>query len=111
MTSEAVRDVYRYEFSESVPAVEVETTLVLSIFGVESLHGESQARLDIQHAFDAKKRVVVIDGSTPVGRDLNRLFLGFMTREFGPGSFRVERIQRPQEAERKATTQPEPVTA
>jgi hypothetical protein len=100
------REVYRYVFADEVPAVEVETTLVLSIFGVESLHGEAQTRLDVQHAFDAKRRVVVIDASTPVGRDLNRLFIGFMTREFGPGSFRVERVQQP-----KPETQPEPVTA
>lgn len=100
------RDVYRYEFKDEVPAVEVETTLVLSLFGVESLHGEAQTRLDVQYAFDAKRRVVVIDAGTPVGRDLNRLFIGFMTREFGPGSFRVERVQQP-----KPETQPEPVTA
>ena len=88
-----IRDIYRYEFGDGVPAVEVETTLVLSIFGVESLHGEAQTRLDVQHAFNAKQRVVVIDASTDVGRDLNRLFIGFLTREFGPGSFRVERVQ------------------
>ena len=107
MTSEATKDVYRYEFTDAVPAVEVETTLMLSIFGVKSLHGESQTRLDAQHAFDAQRRVVVIDASTEVGRDLNRLFIGFMTREFGPGSFRVERVQRPAEPK----TQPEVVTA
>ena len=45
----------------------------------------------------------MIDASTPVGRDLNRVFIGFLTREFGPGSFRVERVH-PQ-------PQPEPVTA
>lgn len=100
-------DVYRYLFTDAVPAVEVETTLVLSIFGVESLHGESQTRLDAQHAFDAKRRTVVIDAGTPVGRDLNRLFIGFMTREFGPGSFRVERVERPPEP----SPHPEPVTA
>lgn len=101
------REVYRYEFSDVVPAVEVETTLVLSIFGVESLHGESQTRLDAQHAFDAKRRVVVIDASTPVGRDLNRLFIGFMTREFGSGSFRVERVEQAVPTK----PQPEAVTA
>ncbi len=105
------RDVYRYVFADEVPGVEVETTLILSIFGVESLHGESQTRLDAQHAFDAKKRVVVIDASTEVGRDLNRLFIGFMTREFGPGSFRVERVERPVEPKTQPETQPEPVTA
>ncbi len=96
-------DVYRYRFQDTAPAAEVEATLLLSIFAVEALHGESQTRLDAAHAFDAKKRAVVIDASTPVGRDLNRVFIGFVTREFGPGSFRVERVpQKPQ---------PEPVTA
>jgi hypothetical protein len=102
-------DVYRYEFTDVVPAVEVETTLVLSIFGAERLHGESQTRLDVPHAFDAKKRVVVIDDSTAVGRDLNRLFIGFMAREFGPNSFRVERVPRPPETNKKP--QAEPMTA
>jgi hypothetical protein len=101
------RDVYRYEFAEVVPAVEFEATLILSILGVESLHGESQAKMDIEHAFDAKRRVAVIDASTPVGRDLNRLFVGFLTREFGPGSFRVERVRQVPQPK----SQPEPVTA
>ncbi len=102
-------DVYRYAFEERVPAEEVEVTLLLSIFGVEALHGEAQARLDCAHAFDAKRRVVVIDAATAVGVDLNRLFIGFLTREFGPGAFRVERVARAQEA--VAKEQPEPVTA
>jgi hypothetical protein len=96
-------NVYRYEFTDAVPAAEIETTLVLSLFAVEALHGESQTRLDVAHAFDPKLRSVVIDGSTDVGRDLNRVFIGFITREFGPGSFRVERIHR--------SPKPEPVAA
>jgi hypothetical protein len=35
------------------------------------------------------------DAGTPVGRDFNRLFLGFLQREFGPESFRVERVTAP----------------
>ena len=31
----------------------------------------------------------------PVGRDFNRLILGFLQREFGPDSFRVERVTAP----------------
>ena len=92
-------DVYRYEFKEAVPAEEIETTFVLALFAVEALHGESQTRLDAGHAFDAKKRAVVIDASTAVGRDLNRVFVGFVTREFGPESFRVERVQKKPEPE------------
>jgi hypothetical protein len=85
-------DVYRYRLDDAVPAADAEATLVLSILAVEALHGEAQARLDAAHAFDAKLRTVVIDATTPVGRDFNRLFLGFLSREFGPGSFRVERV-------------------
>ena len=95
-------DAYRYLFRDRTPADEVEATLILAIFAVEALHGESQTRLDATDAFDAKLRTVVIDAGTPVGRDLNRVFVGLMTREFGPGAFRVERVSH---------HQPEPVTA
>jgi hypothetical protein len=98
-------DVYRYALDETIPSEEFEATFVLALFAVESIHGEAQTRLDVGHAFDAKKRTIVIDAGTPVGRDLNRVFIGLMTREFGTGSFRVERVQR----EPKARS--EPVTA
>ncbi|MDY3563389.1 hypothetical protein R5W23_004892 [Gemmata sp. JC673] len=100
-------DRYRYQFGPAIPVAEVETTLLLSVFGVEALHGESQTRLDAGHAFDARARTVAIDASTPVGRDLNRLFVGFLTREFGSGGFRVERIEHPPEP----APRPAPVTA
>lgn len=86
-------DAYRYVFQPAVPAVEVEATLVLSILAVEALHGEAQTRLDAGHAFDGGLRVVVIDAASAVGRDLNRVFIGFVTREFGPEAFRVERVK------------------
>ena len=84
---------YRYRIEGSVPIGEVEITLLLSIIAVESLHGESQARLDAGHTFDADARAVVIDAATAVGRDLNRLFAGFLVKEFGPNSFTVERTE------------------
>ena len=96
-------DVFRYRLADAVPAADAEATLVLAILAVEALHGEAQTRLDVAHVFDPKLRTVVIDATTPVGRDFNRLFLGFLSREFGPGSFRVERV--PQ------LPAPEPVSA
>ena len=100
-------DVYRFHFGKTIPAAEVETTLLLALFGAEALHGEARTRLDARHTLDRKKRTVVIDAGTPVGIDLNKLFLGFVTREFGPGSFRVERVEHPPEP----APHPEPVTA
>ncbi len=35
----------------------------------------------------------VIDASTPVGRDLAKVFTALLRREFGEDSFRVERIE------------------
>ena len=86
-------EVYRYCFVPAVSFEEVEASLVLALLAAEALHGESQVRLDAAHAVDAEKRSCVIDASTAVGRDLNRLFAGFITREFGADSFRVERVK------------------
>ena len=85
-------EVYRYVFVEDVPLEDVEASLVLSVMAAESLHGETQVRLDANHHLDASRRACVIDVSTAVGRDFNRLFIGFIRREFGEDSFRVERV-------------------
>lgn len=81
-----------YTFSSAVPLEEVESSLLLALFGTESLHGETSTRLDAAHRFDRGDRQVVIDASTEPGRDFNRLFLGYVTREFGADSFAVEKL-------------------
>ena len=71
-------DVYKYNFDELIPIDDIESSLLLAILGVESLHGESQAQLDVRHLLDADRRECVIDASTPAGCDLNRLFVGYL---------------------------------
>jgi hypothetical protein len=85
-------EIHRYSFGSAIDFEDVEASLLLAIFAAESLYGESQVRLDAAHAVDADQRVCVIDASTQVGRDINRLFTGFVLREFGPDSFRVQRV-------------------
>lgn len=97
------RDVYRYAFVAEIPLEEVEASLLLAVLATESLHGEAQTRLDAAHYLDPLKRACVIDAGTLVGRDLNRLFTGFLAREFGADSFTVqhvtnESVPQPQEA-------------
>jgi hypothetical protein len=87
-----LKELYRYNFTSDVPLEEIEASLLLAVLATESLHGESQVRLDAAHYLDPAKRACVIDAGTPVGRDLNRLFVGFIGREFGPDSFRVDRV-------------------
>jgi hypothetical protein len=86
------KELYRYRFTAEVPIEEVEASLLLALLATESLHGEAQTRLDAAHYLDPLKRACVIDAGTPVGRDLNRLFIGFMAREFGPDAFIVDRV-------------------
>lgn len=86
---------YRYTFGQEVPLDDVEATIVLAILTTESLHGADQVRLDAAHFFDRDKRACVIDADTCVGKDFNRLFLGFVRREFGDDAFRVERVTEP----------------
>jgi hypothetical protein len=87
------KDIYRYSFPSFIPLDEVEATLLLAIWAAESLHGESQVRLDATHLLDRDRRAVVIDAGSPAGRDVNRLFVGFVRREFGDDAFRVERVE------------------
>jgi hypothetical protein len=86
------KELYRYSFPPHVPVEDIEATLLLALWGAESLHGESQVRLDAAHFLDTNRRAAVIDAGTQVGRDVNRLFIGFIRREFGEGGFQVTRV-------------------
>ncbi len=85
-------DLYRYDFDEKVQSEDLEAALLLAIWSCEALHGEAQTRLDAAHFLDPAKRACVIDAGTPVGRDLNRLFVGFIGREIGADAFTVKRV-------------------
>ena len=85
---------YRYTLHRQIPMPEAEESLMLAIITVECLHGTEQARLDLSQELDPKTRTCVIDATTQVGKDCNRLFTGYLLREFGRESFRVERLDR-----------------
>lgn len=89
------KELYRYTFTAIVPWEDIEASLVLAVMATESLHGESQVSLDLAHFFDKEGRACVIDAGTAVGRDFSRLFVGFLRREFGDDSFRVDRVDVP----------------
>ena len=99
-------ELYRYVLSDDVPLDDVEASLLLALIATESLHGESQVRLEASHAMDANGRTCVIEAGCAIGRDLNRLFVGFVRREFGEDSFRVERVDRMPEQPSKTERTP-----
>ena len=84
--------VCRYQFDKSLDITDVEATVTLAVLATESLHGEPRVRLEARHSFDANSRSCTIDATNEAGVDLNRLFLGFMSREFGRDSFQVEML-------------------
>ncbi len=85
------REIHRYQFKATVPADEIESTLLLAVLAVEGLHGVSRVRLEASYCFDAEKHACVIDTETIVGQDISRIFTGFSIREYGETAFRVER--------------------
>lgn len=87
------REVHRYSFQSSVPAGEIESTLLLAVLAAEGLHGQSRVRLDAAYLFETETHACVIDAGSDVGRDISRMFTGFAIREFGEAAFRVVRAE------------------
>ncbi|MBX3385993.1 MAG: hypothetical protein KF768_05430 [Phycisphaeraceae bacterium] len=87
------QDIYRYIFSPGVHFPEVAATLDLAFIAIESLHGESRARLDARFTSEPSRRTVILDATTPVGQALNQVFVGFVRREFGEDAFTVRRVE------------------
>lgn len=82
----------RYQFLESVSFEEVEGALVVAVLAVESLYGPAAVRLGAAYATDPVNHTVIVEAATEIGRDLNRVFTGFLSRDLGPETFRVERV-------------------
>lgn len=88
---------FRYRFGAEIDMDDVQAALVLAAWGVESLHGETQARLASGHAVDRANKLCVIDTGTKAGDDLNTLFYGFIRHELGDAACVVERLHRHKE--------------
>jgi hypothetical protein len=98
--------VYRFEFAEGPDMKEVEETLVLSILAVGCLHGEPAVRLDAGYAVDAERRVAAVDGTTPSGSAVARVFTGLAIHEFGDENFSIARVDAPLPASPAAASAP-----
>lgn len=84
--------IYRFTFSPPVALDEAEDTLHLAIIAAESLHGQPQVRMDASYFLDRVGRCCTLNANLPVGRDVCRIFTGFLIEEFGESAFTVRRI-------------------
>jgi hypothetical protein len=86
-----VGDSLLFVFGPDVPLAAVEETLHLAQFAVEGLAGRARVRLDAGYRVDPAGHAIAVDGTTPVGRLVVKIFVGFLLREFGEAAFRVAR--------------------
>jgi len=77
------KQTYRFRIAQSIPARDIEETLMLSLMAVESLYGHTRVRMDSRFKLNKKRRICVIDADTRIGADLAKIFTGYATREFG----------------------------
>lgn len=81
---------FRYCFDKSVDMREAEATMLVAMIAIEGLHGSSAVRMYGRYKFDPKRRTCWIDAGSAVGHDLNRIYVGFLQREFGSTAFTVD---------------------
>jgi hypothetical protein len=85
--------IYHFTFGPSVPLDEAEETLQLALIAAEALHGQPQVRLGAGYYMDPAKRGCAVNANSPAGRDVCRIFTGFLTHEFGESAFTVRRAE------------------
>lgn len=84
---------FRYQFAREVNMTDVASSLVLAGMAIEGLHGPVDALLDTHYFMNQEGRTCHVDASTPVGRDFNRVFVGFLSREFPADAYEVELLE------------------
>ena len=87
------RTVYKIEFARELPVGMVDFHLMTAARAAESLYGRDAMRLDVAVRLSSKKRMVTIDAETQIGVDLAKMFMGFMTTDFGEDSFSVTKTE------------------
>jgi hypothetical protein len=86
------RRCYRFAFAADVGWEDVAASMLLGTWAIVSLHGDIAVRLESWQYLDEVGRVVFIDISTDVGRDLARIAYGFFRREFTPQQIQVQPV-------------------
>ncbi len=81
---------YQITLSEQIDAAEASRTLQLAAMAAEGLFGAARVRMEFRYETDLPERTFRVDGGSPVGEAVLRMFVGFLTREFGAAEFSVK---------------------
>lgn len=88
-------DVFRFEFTPTVPLADAELTLQLAMIAAEGLVGKARVCLDASYHVDGPRWAIIVDGTNIVGAIIVRIFVGLLNREFGEDAFAVRRTTVP----------------
>ena len=88
-----MNETYRIRFNKDISDEHIEQRLLLAALNTENVFGEAAMRLDASFRFDRKSKVCLIDKGTEVGRHIARLFIAYISKEFGDDCYSVERTQ------------------
>lgn len=88
-----MNETYRIRFDRGIPDEHIEQRLLLAALNTENVFGEAAMRLDASFRFDRTSKVCLIDRGTEVGRHIAKLFIAYISKEFGDDCFSVERTQ------------------
>lgn len=88
-----MNEIYRFRFGRGITTGQIERLLLLAALNTEDVFGETAMRLDASFRFDRRSRVCLIDRTTEIGRHIAKLFIAYVSREFGDDCYSVERIQ------------------
>ena len=83
--------IHKFHLGEQVDSAAAKESLLLAELAARCLYGEARTRLEAVFRFDGEARICEIDAASEVGQSIARIFAGFLAREFGERSFRVER--------------------
>lgn len=84
--------VFRFSFGRGADLAEAEATLHLAVLAAEGLLGEARVRMEFAYHPDPPRSAILVDGGTPSGDAIVRVYTAFLTREFGPDGFAVRRM-------------------
>lgn len=84
--------IYKYTFSPHIEIPDIESSMVLSLWATESIHGEMETRTDIAYQFHESSRTLIVDATTFVGLSFHRILVGFLCRALDLDDFQVESI-------------------
>ena len=85
--------IFRYRFDRKISPRDVEESLLLAVLAAEGLYGTARVEMDAACRIDKDTCHYVVDATTEVGRDVARIFTGFLIHEFGREAFAIDALE------------------